>query len=85
MHYISEGPGGSNVYWVKHQDVYLSITYLGRRKVNSYIGVSSKLPSSYVPTNSDNTPAVVQRAFQHAISGRTDFPVGGLIRVQVND
>lgn len=85
MHYTSEGPGGAKVYWIQHGDVYLSITYLGRRKVNAYIGVSSKLPKGYLPTNSDNTPAVVKRAFNNATSGRTEFPVGGLIRVQVND
>lgn len=85
MHYTTDGPGGTKVYWIKHGDVYLSITYLGRRKVNAFIGVSAKLPSSYQPTNSDNTPAVVQRAFNHAINGRVDFPVGGLIRVQIND
>jgi len=85
MHYTSEGPGGAKVYWITHGDVYLSITYLGRRKVNSFIGVSSKLPKEYVPTNSDNTPAVVTRAFNNATAGRNDFPVGGLIRVQIND
>lgn len=85
MHYISDGPAGTRVYWIKHGDVYLSITYLGKRKVNSFIGVSKNLPDSYLPTNSDNTPAVVKRAFNHAVSGRTEFPVGGLIRVKLHD
>lgn len=84
MHWSSDGVGGSIVYWIKHKRFYVGITFLGDRSTSPYVTITSELPETAVPRNSDNTPPAVTARYNQVVDMDVPMCHGQLIRVDKN-